>query len=124
MYRFSVCLISRGCHLVRLGREGQTYFVMSTPNVWQAAGVGEGPGLETSMVAVLLHEVSHVAQIGPYGPRLGALIERYHLPESFDDNAVCLAGVRPSFFFSAQQRADQLRCSDRKCHKISTLRSA
>jgi hypothetical protein len=64
------------------------YFVMSTPTVWEAGGVGEGAGLERTMVAVLLHEGSHVAQIKPYGPRLGALIERNHLPDSFNDNAV------------------------------------
>ncbi|MGK2855824.1 MAG: hypothetical protein ACSLFQ_01325 [Thermoanaerobaculia bacterium] len=70
------------------GEESARYFVMSTPSVWQAAGVGEGPGLERLMVAVLLHEASHLAQIGPYGSRLGALIERNQLPDSFNDNAV------------------------------------
>src|ERR1700741_4013090 len=70
------------------GKKGEPYFVMSTPTVWEAAGVGEALGLETLMVAVLLHEGSHVAQIGPYGPRLGALIERNNLPDSFNDNAV------------------------------------
>lgn len=70
------------------GDDGQRYLVMSTPSVWQEAGVGEGSGLETMMVAVLLHEGSHVAQIGPYGPRLGALIDRYALPDSFNDDAV------------------------------------
>jgi hypothetical protein len=70
------------------GEKGLTYFVMSTPSVWAAAGVGERPELDTRMVAVLLHEGSHVAQVGPYGPRLGGLIERNSLPESFNDNAV------------------------------------
>ena len=70
------------------GDGGVTYFVMSTPSVWEAAGVGEGEALETLMVAVLLHEGSHVAQIGPYGARLGALIERYELPDSFNDDSV------------------------------------
>jgi hypothetical protein len=70
------------------GDEGLRYFVMSTPSIWSAAGVGEGATLETTMVAVLLHEASHVAQVGPYGPRLGALIERYKLPDSFNDNCV------------------------------------
>lgn len=70
------------------GEKGLTYFVMSTPSVWEAAGVGEGAGLERTMIAVLLHEGSHVAQIGPYGARLGALIDRYSLPDSFNDDAV------------------------------------
>src|SRR5687767_312439 len=66
--------------------KGLTYFVMSTPSVWEAARVGEGSALDTTMIAVLLHEGSHVAQSGPYGPRLGALIGRYGLPASFDDD--------------------------------------
>jgi hypothetical protein len=68
--------------------KGRSYLLMSTPGIWEAAGVGEGRALETLMVAVLLHEGSHVAQIEPYGPRLGALIDRYALPDSFDDDAV------------------------------------
>lgn len=71
------------------GEEGLFYFVMSTPSVWRAGGVDGGPiPLETMMVAVLLHEGSHVAQIGPYGPRLGALIEANHLPDSFSDDSL------------------------------------
>jgi hypothetical protein len=70
------------------GDKGRRYLVMSTPSVWEAAGVGEGASLETLMVAVMLHEGSHVAQIGPYGPRLDALIARYSLPDSFDDDVV------------------------------------
>ena len=70
------------------GEKQLRYFVMSTPTVWEAAHIGEGSALETTMIAVLLHEASHVAQSGPYGPRLGALIERNHLPDSFNDDAL------------------------------------
>lgn len=70
------------------GKDGHLYFVMSTPTVWEAAGVGEGARLEATMVAVLLHEASHVAQVGPYGARLGRLIERYGLPDSFSDDTM------------------------------------
>jgi len=70
------------------GGDGLMYFVMSTPSVWSANGAGSGPSLETTMVAVLLHEGSHVAQTGPYGKRLGKLIEENSLPDSFSDNAV------------------------------------
>jgi hypothetical protein len=70
------------------GEKGLTYFAMSTPTVWEVAGIGKGADLERLLVAVMLHEASHVAQVGPYGPRLGALIERYHLPDSFNDDAV------------------------------------
>jgi len=70
------------------GAEELTYFVMSTPSVWSAAGVGSGADLERTMVGVMLHESSHVAQVGSYGKRLAALIARHELPDSFNDNAV------------------------------------
>lgn len=71
------------------GEKGSSYFfVMSTPSVWEAGGVGQGDDLKTTMVAVLLHEGSHVAQLAPYGPRLGSLIERYSLPDSFSDDTM------------------------------------
>jgi len=70
------------------GADGLAYFVMSTPSVWSAGGVGRGEDLERTMVGVMLHESSHVTQIGNYGKRLGALIERHALPDSFNDNAV------------------------------------
>ncbi len=74
---------------VLMSREkGVAFFVMSTPSVWAANGAGEGPDLERTMVSVLLHEASHVAQIGPYGKLLGKLIEENSLPDSFNDNAV------------------------------------
>ncbi|MEQ1891698.1 MAG: hypothetical protein ABL998_04085 [Planctomycetota bacterium] len=80
--------VSVGVTSFAKGADGLTYFVMSTPSVWSAAGVGRGADLERTMVGVMLHESSHVAQIGPYGKRLGALIERHALPDSFNDNAV------------------------------------
>ncbi len=62
---------------------------MSTPSVWRAGGVDNpGIGLETMMVAVLLHEGSHVVQAATYGERIGALAERNQLPESFDDDSM------------------------------------
>ena len=63
-----------------------SYVVMSTPSVWQAAGEGHRPPADTSMVAVLLHEATHVAQIRRYGQRLNALIDRHRLHDSFNDN--------------------------------------
>jgi hypothetical protein len=69
------------------GDEGLTYFVMATPSVWLSAGVVREID-RTTLVPVLLHEASHVAQIGPYGRRLGALIEKHALPDSFNDDAV------------------------------------
>ncbi len=43
--------------------ERGAFFLMSTPSVWRDAGMtNDGLGLETMMVAVLLHEGSHVMQ--------------------------------------------------------------
>ena len=70
------------------GANGSYFFVMSTPSIWEAGGVGEGESLKRTMIAVLLHEGSHIAQLGPYGPRLGALIDRYSLPDSFSDDTM------------------------------------
>jgi hypothetical protein len=65
------------------------YFVMATPSVWRAGGVDNpGIGLETMMVAVLLHEGSHVVQSATYGARIGALAEHNHLPDSFNDDSL------------------------------------
>jgi len=69
------------------GRNG--FFVMSTPSVWRAGHVDGGAiGLEATMVAVLLHEGSHVAQIPTYGNRMESLSKRHHLPESFNDDSI------------------------------------
>ncbi|MEO8216093.1 MAG: hypothetical protein ABI718_03320 [Acidobacteriota bacterium] len=70
------------------GEKGSYYFVMSTPSVWEAGGVGQGESLRKTMVAVLLHESSHIAQIRAYGTRLEALIDRYSLPDSFNDDSL------------------------------------
>ena len=70
------------------GEDGRFFFVMSTPSVWEAAGVGEGEDLRRMMVAVMIHEASHVAQIVQYGPRLASLIERHSLPDSFNDDSM------------------------------------
>ena len=84
--------------------EGRAFFVMSTPSVWRAAGVSnEALGLEAMMTAVLLHEGSHVAQFGAYGPRIAAIIEASPLSDDeisddliqnlFSENAEFAASV-------------------------------
>lgn len=70
------------------GKDGAFWLVMSTPSVWQAGGIGKGDELATTMVAVLLHEASHVAQLTPYGRRLDKLIADNGLPDTFGDDAV------------------------------------
>jgi hypothetical protein len=74
-----------------IGRADEThaFFVMSTPSVWQAGGVrNDGLGLETMMVAVLLHEGAHVAQMNTYGARIGALATANNLGDDFSDDSI------------------------------------
>lgn len=67
----------------------QAFFVMSTPTVWRAGEVdGRQLGLDNLMIAVLLHEGTHVVQLPTYGVRIGELIERFDLPDSFDDDSI------------------------------------
>jgi hypothetical protein len=76
------------------------FFVMSTPSVWRAGDVNEQFGLEPLMVAVLLHEGTHVAQFPTYGARMSALSERFRLPETFNDDSI-QERFRSSAAFSA-----------------------
>ena len=67
----------------------QSFFVMSTPSVWRAAGkTGKGTSLENLMTAVMLHEGTHVAQMPTYGAAIGRIAERNHLPEDFNDDSI------------------------------------
>jgi hypothetical protein len=66
-----------------------SFFVMSTPSIWRAAGkTGKGTSLEKLMTFVMLHEGTHVAQMPTYGKTIGAISERYHLPEDFSDDSI------------------------------------
>lgn len=70
-------------------QQGRGLFVMTTPSVWRAGKVDGGPlGLDTLMVAVLLHEGMHVAQTDTYGRAMERLSTRWHLPESFGDDSI------------------------------------
>jgi len=80
--------IDAGTTCFTSGKDGLFFFAMSTPSVWGRTSVERGADLERTMTAVMLHEASHVAQLGPYGKRLGALIERNSLPDSFNDDCV------------------------------------
>ena len=68
--------------------KGVSYFVTSTPSVWKAAGIHHRPASDTSMVAVLLHEATHVAQIPQYRERIDAVVARFPPPASFSDNSL------------------------------------
>lgn len=82
--------ISIGVVSATIGGEGGTRFVMSTPSVWRDAHVPPGSlGLETLMSAVMMHEATHVFQMGTYGKDVDALQKTNHLSdEQFNDDAI------------------------------------
>jgi hypothetical protein len=83
--------------------------VMSTPSVWQASGVkSEELGLETMMVAVLLHEGSHVVHAATYGKQVTVLADRHGLPESFNDDSLQGRFKDDEAFASSVQRETEL----------------
>ena len=85
------------------------FFVMSTPSVWRAGDVNPQFGLEPLMTAVLVHEGTHVAQFPTYGARMSALAERYHLPETFNDDSIQLRFQgTPGFAASVSREIDLL----------------
>jgi hypothetical protein len=70
-------------------KDGQAYFVMSTPTIWRANGnTGKGTTLENLMTFVMLHEATHVAQMPTYGEKIGTISETYHLPDDFSDDSI------------------------------------
>jgi hypothetical protein len=66
----------------------RVFFVMALPSIWRAGGVQSELGLETMMVAVLVHEMAHVRQFAAYTPRLDALDRRYRLGDDLTDDIV------------------------------------
>lgn len=70
---------------------GNAFFVMSLPSVWQTNDVPPGPfGLEKLMTAVLLHEASHVMQSPTYGAMAENLSRRLMLGDDFNDDSIQL----------------------------------
>ena len=72
------------------GDDKVSFFVMSTPSIWRAA-VKSSAGLQSLdqlMIAVLLHEATHVAQMPTYGERMSRLAEKHKLPEDFNDDSI------------------------------------
>lgn len=56
-----------------LGDGEESFFVMSTPSVWRRGGVRSEIPLPTFMTAVLVHEISHTAQLVTYMRRVSEL---------------------------------------------------
>jgi hypothetical protein len=83
---------------------------MSTPSVWGAGGVrGDPLSLDDLMTFVMLHEGSHVVQSPTYGRRIGAIAERYGLPDSINDDTMQHDfGSIAEFSASVQRETDLL----------------
>jgi hypothetical protein len=88
-------------------KTGTSFFVMSTPSIWRAAGKnGKGTTLENLMTAVMLHEGTHVAQMPTYGKEIGRIAERNHLPDSFGDDSIQAEfGKNPEFTASVERES-------------------
>ena len=68
---------------------GKPFFVISTPSVWHQGGVPGGPlGLERLMIAVVLHEASHVSQFDSYMAAVTRLAKRQGLDDDFGDDSI------------------------------------
>ena len=70
-------------------RPGQpSYFAMSLPSVWLAAGVKSGLGLERLMDGVMPHELMHSRQFYFATPRLADIAARYKLGDDIGDDSL------------------------------------
>jgi hypothetical protein len=68
---------------------GNPYFVMSAPSVWQKANVPGGKiGLENLMTAVFIHETAHVLQQKSYYSPFNRLAKAKNLPNDFQDDGI------------------------------------
>jgi hypothetical protein len=68
---------------------GNPYFVMSAPSVWQKAKISGGRiGLENLMTAVFIHETSHVLQQKNYYRAMSLVAEKNGLPADFNDDSI------------------------------------
>jgi hypothetical protein len=86
-----------------------SHFVMSTPSIWRAASKnGKGTTLENLMTAVIMHEATHVAQMPTYGKRIGAIADRYHLPEEWNDDSIQDQFAKDAGFASSIERESKL----------------
>lgn len=88
-------------------KTGTSFFVMSTPSVWRAAGKdGKGTTLENLMTAVMLHEGTHVAQMPTFGREIGRIAAHNHLPGSFSDDSIQAEfGKNPEFSASVERES-------------------
>lgn len=81
--------IQAGVQSSMITKDDGAFMVMSLPSIWKSGGVNGGAlGLETLMVAVLLHEGTHIVQFPTYGETVTKLIEDHNLADSFNDDSI------------------------------------
>jgi hypothetical protein len=68
---------------------GNPYFVMSAPSVWQQANISGGKiGLENLMTAVFIHETAHILQQKSYFGPMDVIAKKNALPNDFNDDSI------------------------------------
>ncbi len=68
--------------------EGKDFMVMALPPIWRAANVQSELTLETLLVAVFVHELTHTRQFAAVNPIFEALDARGLLDENINDDIV------------------------------------
>jgi hypothetical protein len=65
-----------------------SFMVMALPAIWRAAGVQSDLTLETLMVAVYIHEMTHTRQFATINPLIDAVDKRWPLGDDVNDDIV------------------------------------
>jgi hypothetical protein len=68
--------------------DGQAFFVMSTPSVWQSVEDGDPFTLDQLMTAVWIHEGAHAVQNKTYFAQFIRAAQRLNLPEDWNDDSI------------------------------------
>ena len=88
---------------------GKPFVVMAAPSVWRLAAVPGGPlGLERLMIAVAVHEASHVAQFDSYMAAVTRLAKRNGLGDDFSDDTIQLRFEKNAEFAASVQAETDL----------------
>lgn len=66
----------------------RTFMAMALPQIWRAAGVQSELTLETLMVSVFVHEMTHTRQFPVINPLMDELDRRYKLGDDLNDDVV------------------------------------
>jgi hypothetical protein len=66
----------------------RTFMAMALPEIWRAAGVNSELTLETLMVSVFVHEMTHTRQFAVINQAIDGFAERYKLGDDLNDDMV------------------------------------